>query len=71
MSPRLFSLPVFMGSEKYPAENALDSFLSQNGGSSNAFTELEATTFEVSVLPEGLSGALDRWGTMVQYQVPA
>ncbi len=54
-----------MGSEKYPAENALDSFLSQNGGSSNAFTELEATTFEVSVLPEGLSGALDRYVCVV------
>lgn len=31
---------LFMGSEKYPDENEYDSFLTKNGGSSNAFTEL-------------------------------
>lgn len=31
---------LFMGSDKYPDENEYDSFLTKNGGSSNAFTEL-------------------------------
>ena len=34
---------LFMGSEKYPEENAYDSYLSKHGGSDNAFTELEYT----------------------------
>jgi predicted Zn-dependent peptidase len=31
---------LFMGSEKYPDENEYDSYLSEHGGASNAFTEL-------------------------------
>lgn len=31
---------LFMGSAKFPDENDYDSFLSKNGGSSNAYTEL-------------------------------
>ena len=31
---------LFMGSEKFPDENDYDSFLSKNGGGSNAYTEL-------------------------------
>ena len=34
-----------MGSTKYPDENEYDSFLTQHGGSANAFTELEYTNF--------------------------
>ena len=30
-----------MGSEKYPNDNDFDNFLSQHGGSSNAYTECE------------------------------
>ena len=30
----------FMGSEQFPNENDYDSFLSKNGGASNAYTEL-------------------------------
>ena len=29
---------LFMGTSKYPTENAYDSFLSSNGGSDNAYT---------------------------------
>ena len=31
---------LFMGSEAFPDENDYDSFLSKNGGGSNAYTEL-------------------------------
>ena len=34
---------LFMGSKKYPEENAYDKFMSTHGGSDNAFTELEHT----------------------------
>ncbi len=51
---------IFMGSDKYPEENALDAYLSEHGGSSNAFTEYESTVFELTVLPNALKGALDR-----------
>ena len=32
---------VFMGSEKYPDENAFDSFIKKHGGNDNAFTDCE------------------------------
>lgn len=35
---------LFLGTAKYPAENAYQSFLEQHGGSSNAFTQHENTT---------------------------
>jgi secreted Zn-dependent insulinase-like peptidase len=50
---------LFMGSEKYPTENELDSFLSQNGGSTNAYTQCEYTVYHFDVLQEYLSEALD------------
>lgn len=50
---------LFMGNEKYPDESAFDSFLSKNGGSSNAHTDDEWTTFHMDVLEKGLEGALD------------
>lgn len=36
---------LFMGSEKYPSENAYDNHLAKHGGFSNAFTEAECTVF--------------------------
>lgn len=41
-----------MGSAKYPDENEYDSFISQMGGSSNAFTECEYTLYHFDVLPK-------------------
>lgn len=35
------SLVVFMGSTKYPDENAFDSYINKYGGHDNAFTECE------------------------------
>jgi nardilysin len=50
---------LFMGSNKYPTENALDSFLSHNGGSSNAYTQCEYTVYHFDVLQDYLEEALD------------
>ncbi|EZA59550.1 Nardilysin [Ooceraea biroi] len=52
---------VFMGSEKYPQENELDSFLSKHGGFSNAMTDCEITTFYFDVQEKYLFPALDRF----------
>jgi hypothetical protein len=51
---------LFLGSDRYPDENELDSYLSEHGGYSNAFTEAEYTLYQVECGPEGLVGALDR-----------
>ncbi|KAK9808961.1 hypothetical protein WJX72_007074 [[Myrmecia] bisecta] len=51
---------LFMGSEKYPDENEYDSFLTNHGGASNAFTEMELTNYHFDVKPDDLYGALDR-----------
>ncbi|XP_076461437.1 insulin-degrading enzyme-like [Babylonia areolata] len=52
---------LFLGTEKYPEENAYSKFLSEHGGSSNAFTSLEHTNYFFDVAPDGLAGALDRF----------
>jgi len=50
---------LFMGTEKFPKENEYDAFLSKNGGSDNAFTELEYTLFHFDVSQEKLWQAMD------------
>jgi insulysin len=52
---------LFIGTEKYPTENAYDQYLNTNGGSSNAFTDLEHTCYYFDVQPDSLEGALDRF----------
>ncbi|KAG1662577.1 hypothetical protein FOA52_003956 [Chlamydomonas sp. UWO 241] len=52
---------LFMGSVKYPSENDYDEFISEKGGSSNAYTELEHTNYHFEVSPDALHGALDRF----------
>ena len=52
---------LFMGSEKFPDENDYDAFLTQHNGSSNAFTEEEATTYHFECAPHAFEGALDRF----------
>jgi len=51
-----------MGSKKYPSENEYKSFLSKNGGSSNAFTGTEYTNFHFDVNVDYLREALDIFG---------
>ncbi|KAG7370665.1 secreted/periplasmic Zn-dependent peptidase, insulinase-like protein [Nitzschia inconspicua] len=52
---------LFIGTSKYPTENAYDHYLSTHGGSSNAFTDLEHTCYYFDVQAESLEGALDRF----------
>lgn len=54
---------LFMGSERYTDENETEEYLSAHGGYSNAYTEVEHTTFyfELEPGPGVLDGALDRW----------
>ena len=54
---------LFMGSEKYPDENAHESFLAANGGHSNAYTDLELTCYYLDVQSGALEGALDRFSS--------
>ena len=50
---------MFLGSKKYPAENAYDGFLAKRGGSSNAHTDVEHTSYYFDVLPGAFREALD------------
>ncbi|XP_035269344.1 nardilysin b [Anguilla anguilla] len=52
---------VFMGSEKYPAENGFDAFLKKHGGSDNASTDCERTIFQFDIQRKHFREALDRW----------
>jgi len=50
---------VFLGSAKYPVENAYKNFLNKNGGSSNAGTSMEYTTYKFNVNSDAFDPALD------------
>ncbi|GJQ75861.1 hypothetical protein Trydic_g17927 [Trypoxylus dichotomus] len=52
---------VFMGSEKYPQENDFDSFIKKKGGSDNASTDCEITTFYFECLEKHLHRSLDKF----------
>ncbi len=52
---------LFLGTEKYPDENEYSKFLSQHGGSSNAYTSSDHTNYYFDVSPKHLKGALDRF----------
>ncbi|KAH8302076.1 hypothetical protein KR044_002520, partial [Drosophila immigrans] len=50
---------IFMGSKKYPEENAFDAFIAKCGGFSNAHTENEDTCFYFEVEEQYLDKTLD------------
>ncbi|CAG0915335.1 unnamed protein product [Notodromas monacha] len=50
---------LFMGTEKYPSENEYSKFISEHGGSTNAFTSGEHTNYHFDIAPDHLSQALD------------
>lgn len=50
---------VFLGSAKYPQENAYKSFLNKNGGGSNGGTGMEHTTYKFYVNADAFQAALD------------
>ncbi|XP_031561140.1 nardilysin-like [Actinia tenebrosa] len=52
---------VFMGSQKYPDENAFDAFIKKHGGNSNASTDCERTVFVFDIRRKYLKEALDRF----------
>lgn len=49
---------IFMGSEKYPGENEFDIYIKKKGGSDNASTECEHTTFYFDCHEAYLLGAM-------------
>lgn len=51
---------LFLSSEKYPKEDELMSFVASHGGSTNAFTSAEDTTFVFDVNYDHLKECLDR-----------
>ncbi|XP_066596131.1 nardilysin [Prorops nasuta] len=52
---------VFMGSEKFPQENDFDAYVQKCGGSDNASTECEQTTFYFEVQEKHLLPTLTRF----------
>lgn len=51
----------FMGTQKYPDERSFGQFISQNGGSTNAYTNWASTTYLFEVDTEVIEEALDRF----------
>ncbi|TNN08084.1 Nardilysin isoform 2 [Schistosoma japonicum] len=52
---------VFMGSLKYPTENDFDAYLSQRGGTNNAWTGNEYTLFHFDVKRKHFADCLDKF----------
>lgn len=52
---------LFLGTEKYPNENAYSTYLSENGGTSNASTYADNTKYYFDVVHNKFDGALDRF----------
>ncbi|OQV25668.1 Insulin-degrading enzyme [Hypsibius exemplaris] len=52
---------LFLGTEKYPEENAFEKYVSERGGEYNAFTAEENTNFHFNVAAEFLATSLDRF----------
>ena len=52
---------LFLGTEKYPSEDAYSGFLTEHGGFSNAYTDSDDTNYFFTVDQDSLRGALDRF----------
>lgn len=52
---------LFLGTSKYPDPESYDSFLTQSGGSNNAYTDEEKTVFFNKVADTAFEEALDRF----------
>lgn len=53
---------LFLGTEKYPIEKEYQEFISENGGSSNAYTSTDRTVYMFDINNAQMSEALDRFG---------
>ncbi|KAH8050346.1 hypothetical protein JL720_15375 [Aureococcus anophagefferens] len=51
-----------LGTATYPADNAYKEYVATHGGSTNALTSGELTTFQFDVVDGAFEGALDRFG---------
>jgi insulysin len=54
---------LFLGTEKYPVENAYSSFLSSHGGSSNAYTAQENTVYYFDIQNDHFEEALNMFAS--------
>lgn len=52
---------LFLGTKKYPNENAYSTYLTENGGTSNASTYSDNTKYYFDVAHDKFDGALDRF----------
>ncbi|KAL1555332.1 Insulin-degrading enzyme-like 1, peroxisomal [Salvia divinorum] len=52
---------LFYASEKYPQEDSYSKYISEHGGSTNAFTSSEHTNYYFDVNPDSFEEALDRF----------
>ena len=52
---------LFYASEKYPKEDEYSKFISDNGGSTNAWTASENTNYQFSVNQDHIEEAIDRF----------
>lgn len=55
---------IFMGSEKYPAENAFDAHIKKCGGFDNAHTECEETVYYFEVSEKHLDSSMDYFSAL-------
>ena len=53
---------LFQGTTTYPEDNAYKAYVARHGGSTNASTSGERTTFQFDVVDAAFEGALDRFG---------
>ncbi|WP_299014941.1 insulinase family protein [uncultured Photobacterium sp.] len=53
---------LFLGTEKYPKVGEFQTFINRSGGSNNAWTGTENTTFFFEVSPHAFNDGLDRFG---------
>ena len=52
---------LFLGTDRYPAPDEYQSFISQHGGSHNAYTSFEHTNYFFDISPKSIEPALDRF----------
>lgn len=55
---------LFLGSEKYPSDAEFRTFISDNGGKTNAQTFADVTKYFFDIMPDRLPEALDRFSQM-------
>ena len=54
---------LFLGTEKFPVENAYSAFLNEHGGHSNAYTSQKETVYYFDVQKEHLNETLDMFAS--------